>query len=269
MASLVQRYGSWALVAGSAEGLGEGFTLGLASLGFNLIMADINAPLLHRLADRIEAGYSVHTIRLHLDLAQADSWKKCMEAIEDIDCRLMIYVAAWSRVQRFRDLTQDDLDNSLAVNVHTPVHLVHSFSHHLRSKNNPGGILLMSSLAGLIGPKYVAPYAATKAYAIRLAESLHDELKEDEIDIMACCAGTISTPAYWKSNPSFKKMKPPVMEPEEVARYALRMLGKKIVCIPGWKNRLQYFLLLNLLPRWLSRRLVNRAMAAMYGEIAP
>ncbi len=44
----------------------------------------------------------------------------------------------------------------------------------------------------LIGPKYVATYAATKSFSIRLAEALHDELKADGIDIMACCAGTVS-----------------------------------------------------------------------------
>ncbi|MEI7664232.1 MAG: hypothetical protein WCK34_18640, partial [Bacteroidota bacterium] len=102
---------------------------------------------------------------------------------------------------------------------------------------------------------------------IRLAEALHDELKNDGIDISVCCAGTVSTPTYRKSNPSFAKMKPPFMEPIEVAGYAMSRLGKKIICIPGLTNRLQYFFLRNLIPRKVARLLVNDAMKKMYGSL--
>jgi hypothetical protein len=75
----------------------------------------------------------------------------------------------------------------------------------------------------------------------------------------------VSTPTYWKSQPSFDKIKPPVMQPIEVARYAISKLGRKVICIPGKMNRLHYFFLLNMLPLRLANRLVNNAMKKMYG----
>jgi hypothetical protein len=267
MASLAERYGNWVLVAGAAEGLGEGFCTVLAAAGFNIIMADLNAGAMHNLAGRIAGEYRVETMELHLDLAAPDAAGQCMKAVSAAGCRLMVYVAGWSRVCRFTKLDSSELDGFLSVNTRTLLHLVHGFSNRLISSGTTGGILLVSSLAGLIGPQYVATYAATKSFSIRLAEALHDEMKVHGIDIGVCCAGTVSTPTYWKSKPSFDQMKPMVMEPGEVAVYALDRLGKTITCIPGLTNRLQYFLLMNLMPRRLARRLVNNAMKKMYGSL--
>ncbi|MFZ4522149.1 MAG: SDR family NAD(P)-dependent oxidoreductase [Bacteroidales bacterium] len=265
MASLRERYGNWALVAGAAEGLGEGFTNFLAAEGFNIIMVDVNPKAMAELARGIRQNFKVETVEIVLDLAGSDAAETCMKAAADKDCRLMIYVAAYSKVSRFADLEPSDLNGFLAVNTHTLLHLVHGFSKRLIASKQQGGILLVSSLAGLIGPQFVATYAATKSFGIRLAEALHSELKVHDIDITTCCAGTVSTPKYWESQPNFDRMKPPIMQPSEVAEYALFKLGKQPVCIPGLTNRLQYLFLMNLIPRKLASRLVNNAMEKMYG----
>jgi hypothetical protein len=209
-------------------------------------------------------NHKIETRQLHVDLIDDGSAARCLEAIKSADVRLMIYVAAYSRVKRFAELTNDDLDGFLNINCRTLLHLVHGFSNHLIQENKNGGIILLSSLAGLIGPQYVATYAATKAFIIRLAEALRDELKVKHIDILACAAGTVSTPTYRKSKPSFEKMKPPVMQPDVVAGYAISRLGKTALCIPGLSNRLTYFFLQKLLTRSLASRLVNQAMKKMY-----
>ena len=59
-----------------------------------------------------------------------------------------------------------------------------------------GGIILMSSGAGLQGAPYYSHYAATRAYNIVLAESLWAEFKPHDVDVLACVAGmTLSTAA--------------------------------------------------------------------------
>ncbi|MCX6267804.1 MAG: SDR family NAD(P)-dependent oxidoreductase, partial [Bacteroidetes bacterium] len=259
------RYGNWALVAGAAEGIGEGFTTQLASCGFNIILVDQNANAMHDLAATIQQKFSVQTMELHIDLAAPDAADQCVKVSEATDCRLMVYVAAYSKVRRFIDLERSELDGFLSVNTRTLLYMVHGFSSQLISTGKTGGILLISSLAGLIGPQYVATYAATKSFIIALTEGLEGELKAHGIEITVCCAGTVSTPTYWKSKPAFDQMKPLVMQPLEVAAYALSKLGKKTICIPGLKNRFQYFILLHLLPRRVANRLVNNAMKKMYG----
>jgi hypothetical protein len=125
----------------------------------------------------------------------------------------------------------------------------------------------MASLAGLIGPPFLAPYAATKAFNILLAESLHSELKNKRISISACCAGETSTPAYWSSNPAEGRKWPPVMDPEQVAEYALKNLGKKAVIMPGWQNRLAYFLISAILPRASAAKIIDNALRKVYPRI--
>ena len=72
----------------------------------------------------------------------------------------------------------------------------------------------MASLAGLWGAQLLAPYGATKAFNILLAESLHHELKSKNFDVMACVAGATSTPAYLGTNPRYGRIRPSVMTPE-------------------------------------------------------
>lgn len=257
-------------MAGAAEGIGEAFTLALAKQGFSIIMADRNLPAMHALSEKIAVQNRVETHELHLDLADEDAAERCLEAARSRNCRLLIYVAAKSRISRFVMLEPKDLDEFVAVNTRTMLHMVHGFANLLISKGKPGGIILMSSLAGLIGPKYAATYAATKSFAVRLAEALHAELKPEGIDILACCAGTVATSTFMKSNPDLGRMRPGFMKAEEIAGCAFRNLGKSALCIPGLGNRVIYFILTRLIPRSLASRLVNKAMDRMYGgALAP
>lgn len=259
-------YGTWALVAGAAEGIGEAFTESLAGRGMNLVMVDLNTAVLNSLAERIKKTYNVMTREVTLDLSDQDAWQICMNEIRELDCRLLIYIPAYSRVQAFLSNSPDELDKYIDLNTRTPIHLAHSFLNHIED-NGSAGILLMSSLAGLIGPPFLAPYSATKAFNILLAESLRSEMKGSRFKISVCCAGQTSTPAYWTSNPAKIKQWPPVMSPAKVAGYALKNLGKRTVLIPGWQNRVSYFLLFRILTRTFAAKIVDTALRKIYPEI--
>ena len=196
-------YGSWCLLAGAAEGLGEAWSIALAERGMNIIMVDHQQDLMHALGDRLEREYGIRTHRLHLDLAEKDSVSRIMDMVKETSCRLLVYNAAYSRVKRFEENTEEDLDSYLGVNASAPIHLVHGLlKYHAGSPGLKKGIVLMSSLAGLWGAQLLAPYGATKAYNILLAEALHHELKAQNFDVMACVAGATSTPAYLGTNPT-------------------------------------------------------------------
>ncbi len=264
MRSLRDRYGNWALVAGAAEGIGAACTLALARQGFNIILVDNNKDAMATLAGKITAQYPVMTQQLHADLAQPDATNRCLIEAGSKGCRLMIYVAAYSKVARFVSLTPVDLDRFINVNSRTLLHLVHGFSSRLIAQQTTGGILIISSLAALIGPQYVSVYAATKAFGITLSEALNAELKPSGIDVTVCISGLVSTPTFLGTNPDFDKIKPLVMHPDETAAFALSNLGKRCRCIPGWQNRAQYFLLQQLMPRSWAGWFVNRYMKKLY-----
>ena len=171
-------------------------------------------------------------------------------------------MAAFSVVRPFLQVTPQEIDRFLTINNRTLIHTVHGFASILKEKGG-GGIILVSSLSGVIPPPLVATYAATKGFIIRLTESLYGELKPFGIDIGCCTLGIISTPTFWSSHPKFGRIKPPVQDPASVAAYAIKNLGKTPVCTPGFSNRLSYFIL-HLLPRRLSLHLVSKTMRSMY-----
>jgi len=261
-----KKYGNWAIVVGSAEGLGEAYSIALAKRNINLIMVDNRLNSLTNLAIQLEKDFNIETIQLHLDLSESDAVKKMMHQIEQIDCRLLVYNAAYSLIKPFINHTEEELDNFIDINTKTQLKLVHQFSKLLIKKKQTGGILLMSSLAGLIGMQLVSSYAATKAFAWNLAEALHHELKPQKIDVMACIAGATATPAYLKTNPTYGMMKPLVMEPSTVAESALNKLGKRALFIPGFSNRMNYFILTRLLPRKLAASIANKTMLTMFEQ---
>ena len=258
-------YGSWVLVAGAAEGLGHAFSQALAQRGLNLIMVDLQKDRLDSTARQLESSFGIQTQVLHLDLASLDAVEIMMKSIRETNCRLMIYNAAFSRVQKFMENDPAMLDRYVQVNIRTPMQLSHAFCHlHSGNREHRKGILLMSSLAGSWGTQLLAPYGGSKAFNHILAESLHHELKGEGFDVLACIAGAISTPAYLASLPQGEMKKGSAMDPHTVVEAGLRALGHRPFVIPGFKNKLTYFLLTRVLPRRNSVGIMNRAVGKMY-----
>lgn len=259
------RYGSWCLVAGAAEGLGSAFSHSLAAKGLNLILVDMQKGPLDSLARELESSFGIQVNALHLDLALDDSVELMMEAIRTSKCRMLVYNAAFSRVQKF---TQNDpvmLDRYINVNMRAPMQLIHAFCQlHSKSDDQKKGILLMSSLAGSWGTQLLGPYGGSKAFNHILAESLHHELKDQGYDVLACIAGATSTPAYLASLPPGKAKTRSVMPPEKVVEAGLQAMGHRPFVITGLFNKLTYFLLTRILPRRASLKIMNRAVGDLY-----
>jgi len=262
-----KRYGTWGLVAGAAEGLGKAFSRSLATKGMDLILVDQQKDPLDSLARQLETSFGIRVITLDLDLASENSVGIMMETIRETACRLIIYNAAFSRVQKFMLNDPEMLDRYIQVNMRTPLQLIHAFCRlHTGDPDQRKGILLMSSMAGSWGTQLLGPYGGSKAFNHILAESLYYELKGEGFDVLACIAGPTSTPGYLASLPHGKAKNLSVMHPDTVVEAGLRSLGNKPFVIPGSKNKIIYFLMTRILPRRVSLRIMNRAVGNLYRE---
>ena len=261
-----KRYGDWALVAGAAEGIGASFSELLARRGINLVMVDNKQEKLTDLAGEIRTRFDIQVVEKLIDLSSRDAANDCIRVMAGLDCRFMIYIPAYSPVKPFSQNSEIELDQYLDLNARTPLHLISLFLRSIEKKR-PAGIIMMASLAGLIGPRWSGPYGATKAFNIVLAESLFAEFHDQKIDMIACCAGITDTPTFQSSNPKIKSSWPGVSKPELVAEYALKKLGKQPVCIPGWKNRVSFFFLQRIFTRKRSLKIVADAMRKIYPHL--
>jgi short-subunit dehydrogenase len=85
------------------------------------------------------------------------------------------------------------------VNVESLTRTAHAFAtaeHTMDRKTS--GFIIMSSTLGDKGAAYVSTYSATKAYDTVLAQSLAAEWKSLGVDVLACVAGPISTPNFFR-----------------------------------------------------------------------
>ena len=159
---------------------------------------------------------------------------------------LLVYNAAYSPIGYFENISEVDLEQVVDVNIKTPLLLSKLLSVGMLKKR-AGGIILMSSLAGNQGSPKIATYAASKAFNAILAEGLWNELKEHGIDVMASCAGAISTPGY-KSAQNTKDA-PGTLSAKQVAEKTLNALGTGPTTIPGLTNKLAQFFMNRVFPR--------------------
>jgi len=263
MPSFLNRYGPWALICGSADGLGAAYSRALAKRGLHLIMVDFQPEKLETLRQELEQTFDIQTVGLALDLSSEQAHEKVFETVSDRDCHLMVYNAAYGPVKMFNDNEKKELDTYLNVNSRVPLYLAHHFVQQWTSANEKGGMIFMGSLAGLRGTQMVAPYSATKAFSSNLAEALHFELKDFGIDVLGVCPGTMRTNPYMGSKPKTMPMQPPIQEPDDVAEEVLRALGKKVLHIPGRYNRLTDRFL-GWLPRNTATRIMNDSMRKIY-----
>jgi short-subunit dehydrogenase len=122
-----------------------------------------------------------------------------------------------------------------------------------------GAILVTGSTAGFQPLPGNATYAATKAFAISLAEALHREVGGRGVTVTALCPGPVKTGFQDASDAhefADSLPKPLWRTPEQVAEAALRGIerGKRLV-VPGTPNRL-----LAAIGRFSPRPVVLRVM---------
>jgi len=262
------RYGGWALITGAAQGLGAAYAGLLAARGMSLLLVDVQDNVRAKAAE-LKAGQEIETRSLVLDLADRTSVEQVMAAVRAVDCRLLVYCAAYGPVKAFWDNSSEELDRYINVNARTLLQLSHAFSGRLRARETGGGMIVISSLAGIWGTNLVATYGATKAFDWNLAEALHYELKPYGIDVLAVCAGAMHTPNYLATKPRYGWPRPSVDDPVDIAGRTLRQLGRRAFYVPGAANRMVHFFFSRLLPRSWAAALMNRTMRRMYPGKGP
>ena len=119
-----------------------------------------------------------------------------------------------------------------------------------------GQILLTASIAGYRGLPKSAPYSASKAAVISLAESLHLELKAKGVLLRVVNPGFVRSPLTDKN--TFKM--PFLMEVEEAAQAIMRDLPRQNFEI-AFPKRFAYLMkVLRILPYWLYFKLTKGAV---------
>jgi short-subunit dehydrogenase len=259
--SFAEKYGPWALLGGACQGIGRAFADALVERGLRVVLADVRADLLPGVAAELRAkGAEVETVAVDLGDVGAGALFASLAAEREIG--LGIACAAIGGVGPFLSEPLAAHRARIDVNCGGALSIAYALAGPMIERKR-GGLVLVSSMAGMQGTGWVASYAATKAYDLALAEGLWFELAPHGVDVLALVPGNTDTPGLRSSSP--KKGQKGWMQPADVAREALEALGNEPVHVCGEANR-KVVEALARLPRAERVRIMGENTRALYED---
>jgi len=166
--------GKQALVTGAAQGLGAAASRMLAKEGARVLLTDINGEGAAAQAAAINREYGAGTaFSLRHDVTGAEDWKQAVELAKDALGGLSILVnnAGIGVRGNIETCTLEDWHRGFAVNVDS-VFLGCQAALPLLKDHQPGSIVNISSIAGLIASDTMPGYNASKAAVWMLTKSV-------------------------------------------------------------------------------------------------
>jgi short-subunit dehydrogenase len=234
-AEFAARYGPWALVAGASEGLGASLADQLGARGLNLILVARNESRLGEVAAQATARHGVQARPVALDLTDARIGEQIAAATEGLDVGLVVYNAGGAnRTTSFLEDTYEDSLRQIQLACIGPVALARQFAPAMKERGR-GGIVLVGSLACLVGAAHVVVYSAVKMFNVNLAEGLWAELGPFGVDVCAAPLGTVYTPALQRMGVAFNPERD--LRPDDAAEEILDHIGNRPVHVVGAANR--------------------------------
>ena len=183
------------LVTGSSRGIGRAIALRLAQAGFDLV--------LHCRSGRAEADAVQAEIQalgrsarvLQFDVADREAARTILEA--DVETHGAYYGvvcnAGLTRDGAFPALTEEDWDQVLRTNLDGFYNVLHPVMMPMIRRRQPGRIVCITSVSGLIGNRGQVNYSASKAGVIGAAKALAIELAKRKITVNCVAPGLIDT----------------------------------------------------------------------------
>ena len=187
-----------AVVTGGAMGIGAEVCARLATAGFTVVVADLDAAAADETAASLRLQDSApgrHVVAMPLDVARPESVASAFAQVEREfgRCDVLVNCAGIAKVFPFLEFPLDHFQATMAVNV-TGTFLCAQAAARLMVRHGWGRIANIASVAGLraVGSGRTA-YGTSKGAVIALTRQMAVELAEHGITANAVCPGPVDT----------------------------------------------------------------------------
>jgi short-subunit dehydrogenase len=229
---------------GASDGLGAALARQMSRAGVHLILSARSEDALTRLAVDLPGPARV----LPLDVTDSDAVTRAAAEAGEIDG--MVYLAGAYWPFGAKDWNAEQAETMGDVNFLGSLRAVGAILPGMQARGR-GHVVLTGSLTAYGGLPGAAPYVATKAGIMALAESLRCDLRRTDIDVQLLNPGYIRTRLTAKNDFAM----PGMMEPEDAARICFEHMNSDSFsrAFPTWFSFL--FRGARFLPGWLYFRL--------------
>ena len=238
-----------ALVTGASSGIGRDMARYLSTLGYDIIAVARDGKTLNELKQSLHTNVEI----ISMDLAKEEDCKELYNTLKNKKIDILVNNAGFGDFGEFVDTDLDKELNMINVNIKA-VHILTKLFLKDMVKRDSGHILNVASIAGFMpGGPLMATYYSTKAYIVRLTQSIYTELKKKKsnVKISVLCPGPVNTNFNKVANVKFNLKG---QSSEYVAKYGIdETLKGKLIIIPGVKIKIARFLA-KISPEKLSAR---------------
>ena len=188
--------GGTAVVTGAGSGIGEGIARVAASLGMNVVLADVSRDRIEQVAASIDAtGASV--LPVETDVTDIAALERLADAAYERfgEVRLVVNNAGIETIGFSWEIPDETWDRLLSINVRGVVHGSRVFARRMLESGKPGFISNVASIGALGMMPTQAPYMMSKHAVLSFTECLYLEmqLKKAPIQVSAVLPAQVAT----------------------------------------------------------------------------
>lgn len=186
-----------AVVTGASSGNGRAIARQFANAGADLVVADVRRDPREGgtpTDELIPQETGAEATFVHCDVTDLDDIADAVDAAEQFGgIDVLVNNAGILSDTAFADVTEDEYDQLMDVNVKGPFFGSQYAAEQMRASGTEGAIINISSTLGVRGSGQYVPYVASKGAVRLLTYALADELGPDGIRVNAIHPGTIET----------------------------------------------------------------------------
>ena len=218
-----------ALVTGASSGIGRDIAKELAKKNIDLILVSRDLTKLEQVKEQIK---NVNVEVIAKDLSNERNCIDLFEQVKNQKIDIVINNAGFGAFGKFTEIPLEKELDMLKTNIFA-MHILTKLFLQKMKKEDSGYILNVASIAGFMPGPLMSAYYSSKAYVVRLTQSIKEELRREKskVKVGVLCPGPVDTNFNNVAGVKFT-VKP--LSSEFVAKYTVnRILKKKFYIIPG------------------------------------
>lgn len=218
-------------MTGASSGIGRATALRLANEGASVILLGRDSGALAEVAKATNGAV------VQADLARTDDVDRAAAEALSIHGRVdaLVNNAGEGWAGRFVDMDMARADELVRANLEAPIRLARALLPGMLERGR-GHIVNVASIAGHVGVKDEAVYAATKAGLIAFGESLRYDLAGTGVGVSIISPGAIDTAFFERRGRPYERTRPRPASPDRVASAIVAAIrtGRAHAFVPKW-----------------------------------